>query len=88
MVPISTQMILKFPIMVGKNNLKVLDQGWLEICGGQGLFDLISQVFKKYIGLQASFITVHLSIIIIILVYVIFGCLNSLNISVTLKLLR
>lgn len=87
-VPMSTQMTIKVPFSIGKINLKVIDQGWVELLGGQGAFSAVSLIFKKYQIWQSSFITVHLSIIFIFLLIVIFACLSSLNISVTLKLLR
>jgi hypothetical protein len=46
-VPISTQIIIKFPFAFGKINLKVVDQGWVEVVGAQGLFRLLSIIRKK-----------------------------------------
>ena len=87
-VPISTQIIIKFPFAFGKINLKVVDQGWIEVVGAQGLFRLLSIIRKKIQKWQFSFISVHLSIILIFLFMVLVFCSGSLNISVTLKLLR
>ena len=87
-VPISTQIILKLPIKLGSYSLKIIDQGWVERFGAQGIFRWLSSIFKKYQLWQNSVITVHLSIILLVLILFLFSCLNSLNISVTLKLLR
>lgn len=84
----STQIILKLPIKLGSYSLKIMDQGWVERSGAQGIFRWLSSIFKKYQLWQNSVVTVHLSIIILFLILVLFSCLNSLNISVTLKLLR
>lgn len=80
-VPISTQIILKLPIKLGSFSLKVIDQGWVESFGAQGLFSWISATFKKYQLWQSSIVTVHLSIIIIILFFILFICPNSLNLK-------
>lgn len=88
LVPLSTQIILKLPMKLGNYNLKIIDQGWVEVFGAQGIFLTLKNMFLKYRLLQNSFITVHLSLIVFFLVVVIVVCLDSLNISVTLKLLR
>ena len=73
---------------LGAYSLKVIDQGWVERFGAQGIFRWLSSIFKKYQLWQNSIITVHLSIILLFLVFILFNCSDSLNISVTLKLLR
>jgi len=51
MVPLSTQVYLRYPIFLGKYNLMLVDQGWLEVIGSQGAFLIIKKFFKKYEGL-------------------------------------
>jgi len=88
MVPIFTQIILKLPIKLGSYSLKIMDQGWVERFGAQGIFLWLKNSFVQYQLWQNSFITVHLSIIMFFLFSILFMYLDSLNISVTLKLLR
>lgn len=39
-VPLSSQFIIKFPIYISHNYLKLTDQSWLEVLGGQGISNL------------------------------------------------
>jgi hypothetical protein len=38
LVPLSSQFTIKTPIFISHNYLKSLDQSWLEVVGGQGLW--------------------------------------------------
>ncbi len=38
LTPTSSQLLLKHPFFISKASLKLIDQGWLEILGPQGLF--------------------------------------------------
>lgn len=78
-VPASTQILLNLPFKAGKLNLALLDQGWVEVFGAQGVFTLLHKIFTKYQVTQYSVITGHLTLIV--LFFVIFGvvCFNSLN---------
>uniref|UniRef100_UPI0030FE89BA NADH dehydrogenase subunit 5 n=1 Tax=Phyllodoce medipapillata TaxID=868040 RepID=UPI0030FE89BA len=67
MVPMSTQMMLKFPMKLGSYSLKIMDQGWVESFGAQGIFIWLSSIFKKYQLWQNSMITVHLSMMLLFL---------------------
>lgn len=87
-VPASTQMLLSFPFKIGKLNLTLLDQGWVEIFGAQGLFIFLYKIFTKYQVIQYSIIISHVTLIILFFRIFSIICFNSLNISVTLKLLR
>lgn len=77
-VPLSTQAIVKIPFLVGKDRLKIIDQGWVERIGAQGLFKFIIGLFKKYQMWQSSLITIHLSIIIIFIFILFVLCSDSL----------
>ena len=79
LVPMSTQIMLKFPIKVGNYNLKTIDQGWIERFGAQGVFLGLKNIFTKYRLWQNSFITVHLSIIILFLFLFFINCSDSLR---------
>lgn len=40
LVPLSSQFVIKLPIYMSHNYLKLIDQSWLEILGGQGIHKL------------------------------------------------
>jgi len=61
--PLSTQIILKLPLRMGKYNLSLIDQGWVEVVGGQGIFVYLKKVFINYQIIQISIIISHLSLI-------------------------
>jgi len=70
-VPISTQIILDFPYKLSKYNLFMLDQGWIEIFGAQGIFLILRKLFIKYQIIQNSIITIHLTLILFFFIVVI-----------------
>lgn len=39
LVPLSTQFIIKLPLLTSHQYIKIIDNGWLEISSGQGLFN-------------------------------------------------
>nr|WCS91610.1 NADH dehydrogenase subunit 5 [Eisenia nordenskioldi pallida] len=43
LTPLSSQFTLKFPMYMSHNYLKLLDQAWLEMLGGQGMSSLSSK---------------------------------------------
>lgn len=47
-VPLSTQVYIKYPITLGVYSLILMDQGWLEILGPQGVFSSLFSAFKGY----------------------------------------
>jgi len=48
MVPLSTQAYLRYSMFLGKCNLVLTDQGWIEVIGPKGVFLTIKKSFKKY----------------------------------------
>ncbi len=46
---ISSQYTIKEPLRLGRGLLSVVDQGWIEIVGGQGA---ISRVYKRVLAVQ------------------------------------
>ena len=88
LVPISTQIILKFPFRFGKNRLKIIDQGWVEILGAQGLFLYLHKIFNKYQNIHNSIIINYITLISLAFILFFMLYFNSLTISVALKLLR
>jgi len=95
-VPLSTQIIIKRPLYLGKYNLILIDQGWLEEIGGQGLFIFIKSSFSNYNSIYnlnlSSYLVILLSCIrvlfFLITSFINYVCPDSLILSVTLKLLR
>nr|YP_009318302.1 NADH dehydrogenase subunit 5 [Lunella granulata]AOZ71783.1 NADH dehydrogenase subunit 5 [Lunella granulata] len=71
MAPLSTQPIILSPLNMGSSLFKSLDQGWLEIFGGQGIFNLtkISSMGNQTIQSKmiSSFIMMILSSMLLIL---------------------
>lgn len=47
-VPLSTQAYLKHSMFLGKCNLVLIDQGWIEVTGSKGAFLIIKKFFKRY----------------------------------------
>lgn len=47
-VPLSTQVYIKYPITLGVYSLILIDQGWLEVLGPQGVFSSLFSGFKGY----------------------------------------
>lgn len=54
LVPISSQLILKLPIYMSHNYLKLTDQSWLEIMGGQGFNKLSVNISNTLISSSRS----------------------------------
>nr|ARI50077.1 NADH dehydrogenase subunit 5 [Tectus virgatus] len=46
LAPLSTQPTIHFPLKMGGNLFKSLDQGWMEVLGGSGMFMLTSNSSK------------------------------------------
>lgn len=75
LTPISTQIIISCPLTIAKYNLTIVDQGWGEVIGGQGVFNIFNNMFLKNQSLQRSIIIGHLSITIILIGVIILLCL-------------
>ena len=48
MVPMSTQIIMKYPFLLGSYRLKIIDQGWVESSSAQGIFKFFKNLFSRY----------------------------------------
>ena len=67
LTPLSSQHILTIPFFMGHQFSKTLDQGWEEICGGQGIL-LISSYLSSSVQLtQKNIISSHLSLRVLII---------------------
>jgi hypothetical protein len=54
LVPLSSQFIMKLPIHISLYYLKLTDQSWLEILGGQGTHNISSKASNIYISSSKS----------------------------------
>jgi hypothetical protein len=54
LVPLSSQFIIKVPIYVSLNYLKLTDQSWLEVLGGQGTHNMSSKASNIYMSSSRS----------------------------------
>nr|YP_010974607.1 NADH dehydrogenase subunit 5 [Pomacea aulanieri]WNR57060.1 NADH dehydrogenase subunit 5 [Pomacea aulanieri] len=71
LVPLSTQPLIKLSSLLGKNLMKVSDQGWMEILGGQGNWILVnkfSQMIQKMrMGTYTNMIFISMTFIFLML---------------------
>nr|YP_010241801.1 NADH dehydrogenase subunit 5 [Xenophora japonica]QTI82489.1 NADH dehydrogenase subunit 5 [Xenophora japonica] len=69
LAPLSAQPLTKMSMLVGTNMMKSVDQGWLEILGGQGTFQVASNLSQMNQKMQMKsfnfFISVMLSMVIL-----------------------
>lgn len=75
----SSQMVLTLPFQTSKYSLILIDQGWVEISGAQGLFLRIQKTFFKYQNFQNSIISIHITLIVIACLLIIIIYLDSLS---------
>nr|NP_008245.1 NADH dehydrogenase subunit 5 [Lumbricus terrestris]Q34947.1 RecName: Full=NADH-ubiquinone oxidoreductase chain 5; AltName: Full=NADH dehydrogenase subunit 5 [Lumbricus terrestris]AAC46871.1 NADH dehydrogenase subunit 5 [Lumbricus terrestris]prf//2122275H NADH dehydrogenase:SUBUNIT=5 [Lumbricus terrestris] len=50
LVPLSSQFMMKLPMYVSHNYLKLTDQSWLELLGGQGINNVSSKASNIYLA--------------------------------------
>nr|QHF17973.1 NADH dehydrogenase subunit 5 [Littoraria sinensis] len=55
LAPISAQPLTKMSMTLGTNLMKSIDQGWLEIIGGQGTFSVVKETATKNQLVQMKF---------------------------------
>jgi hypothetical protein len=75
-VPLSTQVYIKYPITLGVYSLILIDQGWLEVLGPQGFFRSLINIFKGYEGIYNIIFSSSLSFIFSVLISFIFIILS------------
>nr|QGZ10031.1 NADH dehydrogenase subunit 5 [Eisenia nordenskioldi pallida] len=54
LVPLSSQFMLKLPMYLSHNYLKLLDQAWLETLGGQGIYRASTQASNIFMSSSKS----------------------------------
>lgn len=62
LVPISTQFIIKLPLITAHQYIKTIDQGWLEIISGQGFFSTSTTTSNSIINIIPKHPTIYLTI--------------------------
>nr|YP_010890369.1 NADH dehydrogenase subunit 5 [Stenothyra glabra]USN91687.1 NADH dehydrogenase subunit 5 [Stenothyra glabra] len=71
LAPVSTQPLTKMSMLLGTNIMKSVDQGWLEILGGQGVFMTSTQLFQANQQFQMkSFNFFVMTILLVVLLLV------------------
>lgn len=73
LAPISSQPITKISILLGTNIIKSIDQGWLEILGGQGSFIIVKTAIYKNQNIQIKSFNLFIIIILFALIIIILG---------------
>nr|QBC73152.1 NADH dehydrogenase subunit 5 [Bayerotrochus teramachii] len=73
--PSSTQPIILSPLKLSLSIFKSLDQGWLEVFGGQGLFSIVKKMFLASQKIQSKMINSFIMMIFISLVIFTMMCL-------------
>lgn len=76
--PATAQGIINYPLSSGHLLLKVIDIGWLEITGSQGLFKSFSKGSNSLLNISKNRPTVHLSLLTLAVIFI-FICFYSLN---------
>nr|QRG01409.1 NADH dehydrogenase subunit 5 [Mammilla mammata] len=67
LAPISAQPLTQFSMSLGTNLMKSIDQGWLEILGGQGAFMTASSISKMNQEFQMKQFNLFISVMLIFL---------------------
>nr|YP_009742308.1 NADH dehydrogenase subunit 5 [Mammilla mammata]QID90403.1 NADH dehydrogenase subunit 5 [Mammilla mammata] len=67
LAPISAQPLTHFSMILGTNLMKSIDQGWLEILGGQGAFMTASSMSKMNQEFQMKQFNLFISVMLILL---------------------
>ena len=73
LAPLSAQPLTKFSMLLGTKAIKSVDQGWLEIAGGQGTLNLVTTRRARLQKLQASLFTFFIVIILIAVILLFFS---------------
>lgn len=71
-VPSSTQVFLKYPIFLGKYSLSLLDQGWVETLGSQGLHYKLKIFYKSYENVYNLILSSFFLFIVLLLISIFF----------------
>lgn len=85
LVPLSSQFIIKFPILTAHQYIKSTDQGWLELSSANGIHLSLSTLRNSVIKVSPKSPTSYLvtssslTILIIITFFIYSSCLSSLN---------
>lgn len=70
LVPLSTQFMLKMPLITAHQYIKTIDQGWFEIISGQGIFNTTITTSNSLLSISPKLPTVYLAISITLIISV------------------
>ena len=92
LAPLSSQPLTKFSMLLGTNLIKSVDQGWLEILGGQGTLHLVFTISKQNSKIQIKSFNFFIFLSLFFLVFILFAnfCVYSSSLyfkSIALKTL-
>nr|YP_009925555.1 NADH dehydrogenase subunit 5 [Tanea lineata]QNH82268.1 NADH dehydrogenase subunit 5 [Tanea lineata] len=73
LAPISAQPLTSFSMILGTNLMKSIDQGWLEIIGGQGALMTLSSMSKQNQELQMKSFNFFITLMILALITLLFS---------------
>lgn len=79
LAPSMRQRIISWPLSLGHKLLKLIDHGWLESLGRQGVFSSISASSTRLTNHQINPITTHLSLLVVFIIPYVILCTDSLN---------
>nr|AUI11298.1 NADH dehydrogenase subunit 5 [Calliostoma zizyphinum] len=71
LAPLSTQPVIQAPLTAGGAFFKSLDQGWLEVVGGQGIFNVVSSASRSNQVFQSKLINSFLMMMVLSFVLVV-----------------
>nr|ARI50051.1 NADH dehydrogenase subunit 5 [Steromphala umbilicaris] len=75
--PLSTQPVIKGPLSGAKDFFKYLDQGWLEVAGGQGIFQQANMMSKTNQVIQGKLISSFILMMVFSVLLVFVLLMNS-----------
>nr|QIE11981.1 NADH dehydrogenase subunit 5 [Neverita sp. HL-2020] len=76
LAPISAQPLTHFSMSLGTNLMKSIDQGWLEILGGQGTLMTLSNLSKQNQALQMKSFNFFISFMILAVLFILLMNIN------------
>nr|YP_010191945.1 NADH dehydrogenase subunit 5 [Diopatra cuprea]QZM06614.1 NADH dehydrogenase subunit 5 [Diopatra cuprea] len=68
LTPISSQAMIKIPLIMSHKMYKIMDQGWNETMGGQGSLIFSNFISSKIINLQDNLSTLHILLTFILFI--------------------
>nr|WJK73086.1 NADH dehydrogenase subunit 5 [Desbruyeresia cf. marianaensis] len=76
LAPLSAQPLTKFSMLLGTNIMKSVDQGWLEILGGQGANDVTQKLSKLNTKIQIKSFNFFIALSLLFLFFILVSSLS------------